>query len=114
MKIRNGFVTNSSSSSFIVSTNKKAGELLLNFIHDLAEINNYPIRSCDDITFDLFNGKMWYGAHLELIKKAEEKDQSLMGKKFYDLCIERSSDFVDMVNFLDEIDGVKIESRDSY
>lgn len=115
MKIRNGFVTNSSSSSFIVSVDNKAGESLLNFLHELSEETGYPFRGCYDITLDLFNGETWYGAHKELMKRVEEKDQSLIGKKFYDVCIERSSDFVSIVeNLFDAYEGVKIESRDSY
>lgn len=47
MKIRNGFVSNSSSSSFIVAVSKNQSKIKVSFEVDLSQMANYTIKNLD-------------------------------------------------------------------
>ena len=116
MKIRNSFVTNSSSSSFIVSTRTKGAETVIRYIKWLCDEIGYPFDGVEDITNKITGDSeegLW--GHPNLRRRIENKDTSLLGKKFYDVMIERSSEACELIeNMFDAVDGIKIESWDSY
>jgi hypothetical protein len=128
MKIRNGFVTNSSSSSFIISVRSggkfQAAENLIKLFKFMVDetyfdwhniINN--IEELGDImdVQELMEKDKFCG-HYELQERIENQDTTLLGKQFYDLTFERSWEELRDILFdlINSIDGMKIESRDIY
>lgn len=116
MKIRNSFVTNSSSSSFIVSTRTKQAEEVIRLVEWLCKEIGYPFNGVEDVTHKITgNSEEGLWGHQALAKRIKNKDTSLLGKKFYDVTIERSSEACELIeNLIEAVDEMKIESWDSY
>ena len=128
MKIRNSFVTNSSSSSFIISVKSGANNQAARNIIRLFEFmsseeyfdwygvidNIESLGSVMDIQKSMNENEFW--GHQSLRERIENQDTTLLGKQFYDLTFERSWDELRDILFdlIDSIDGMKIESRDMY
>lgn len=126
MKFRNGFVTNSSSSSFIISVHGKDAHTkavidLLKFMCD-EENYEYPqviegIKELGDVMAikqKIDDDKFW--GHYYLEQRIKNQDKSLLGKEFYDVTFSRGFEELREVlyDLLNTTNGIKIESTDSY
>jgi hypothetical protein len=80
-----------------------------NIINNIEELGDIM-----DVQELMEKDKFW--GHYELQERIENKDTTLLDKKFYDLTYERSWEELRDILFdlIDSIDGIKIESRDSY
>lgn len=124
MKIRNGFVTNSSSSSFIISVHGSKGEPLINFFKFMCDEDYFEwpqlihgmrdLGTIMDIQKEMKADEFW--GHERLKERIEAQDKTLLDKHFYDLTFERSWwDFREVLtDLIETTDGIKIESTDSY
>ena len=69
MKIKNDFVTNSSSTSFIISSEKKLNTLMCNIEVDLFDLNPVAIRTIEELNEYCYDDQKDYNEMVEELKK---------------------------------------------
>ena len=109
MKFRQGFVTNSSSSSFIVATTNSGGEAFLDMLRFIADHGRYGVNDVitvfpDEAVRSGAWNSMYYPA-------AFEKARELKSKNVYEIETEDDSELIEILRKASKyLDGFEVVS----
>lgn len=101
MKLRKGFVSNSSSSSFIISVNELEYNYIISFLDTLYNVSEY-------LEVSKFNYKNYFldGEYNSIFKEIVDNEEQTTLKKVYEIHIDRC--LYDTVNFILKDKQIKV------
>ncbi len=126
MKYRSGFVTNSSSTSFIISARGGKEMTLVDFLILISDNNDGLSRwgtvlqeieylgNAMNIQNKIKNDDFW--GHDDLKERVINQDTALFDKRFYEVRIERNWEEMEdaLIALLNATEGIEIESREYF